>query len=130
ERSIDSATEDDIPVALNDRGNKPAADTLYATRSATDNIAVSATVADWAKTALPDGGKYFTLEGPAGVAVVNERNAGWDEGIGAESSFTEVGAQTANCSSEHGKSVYGPGIKSDAHEESVVLWRQRACGQR
>lgn len=96
EDSLERAQEAEIPVILIDRGIEPDNTDLYVTRIAPDNIAVSTSVADWAKTAFPDGAKYFTLEGPAGVSVVNERNEGWDEVIGADSKFTKLGAQTAN----------------------------------
>ncbi len=121
EDSLERAKEAEIPVVLIDRGIEPDDDSLYATRIAPDNIAVSSSVADWAKTALPDGGKYFTLEGPAGVSVVNERNEGWDEVIGAEGSFTKVGAQTANWSTEEAKSVFETVLKSNANDVQMVF---------
>ncbi|MBF4637731.1 ABC transporter substrate-binding protein [Clavibacter michiganensis] len=128
EDSLERAKEAEIPVVLIDRGIEPDDDSLYATRIAPDNIAVSSSVADWAKTALPDGGKYFTLEGPAGVSVVNERNEGWDEVIGAESSFTKVGAQTANWSTEEAKSVFETVLKSNANDVQMVFAQNDEMG--
>ncbi len=128
EDSLERAKEAEIPVVLIDRGIEPDDDSLYATRIAPDNIAVSSSVADWAKTALPDGGKYFTLEGPAGVSVVNERNEGWDEVIGAEGSFTKVGAQTANWSTEEAKSVFETVLKSNANDVQMVFAQNDEMG--
>src|SRR5690606_6572707 len=98
EDSLERAQEAEIPVILIDRGIEPNNTDLYVTRIAPDNIEVSKSVAQWALAAYPDGANYFTLEGPAGVSVVNERNTGWDEVIGGEASFVKLGAQTANWS--------------------------------
>ena len=128
EDSLERAQEAEIPVVLIDRGIEPDDTSLYATRIAPDNIAVSESVAEWAKTALPEGGKYFTLEGPAGVSVVNERNEGWDEVIGAESSFTKIGAQTANWSTEEAKSVFETVLKSNANDVQMVFAQNDEMG--
>ncbi|WP_445443145.1 ABC transporter substrate-binding protein [Clavibacter sp. km1a] len=128
EDSLERAKEAEIPVVLIDRGIEPDDDSLYATRIAPDNIAVSGSVAEWAKTALPEGGKYFTLEGPAGVSVVNERNEGWDEVIGADAAFTEVGAQTANWSTEEAKSVFETVLKSNANDVQMVFAQNDEMG--
>ena len=128
EDSLERAQEAEIPVILIDRGIEPDNSDLYVTRIAPDNIAVSTSVADWAKTALPEGGKYFTLEGPAGVSVVNERNEGWDEVIGADSAFTKVSAQTANWSTEEAKSVFETVLKSNNNDVQMVFAQNDEMG--
>ncbi|AZZ53769.1 MULTISPECIES: ABC transporter substrate-binding protein [Rathayibacter] len=128
EDSLERAQEAEIPVILIDRGIEPDNSDLYVTRIAPDNIAVSTSVADWAKTAFPDGAKYFTLEGPAGVSVVNERNEGWDEVIGADSAFTKVGAQTANWSTEEAKSVFETVLKSNNNDVQMVFAQNDEMG--
>ncbi|MDY0892441.1 ABC transporter substrate-binding protein [Frigoribacterium sp. CFBP9030] len=128
EDSLERAKEAEIPVVLIDRGIEPDDTSLYATRIAPDNIAVSESVAEWAKAALPEGGKYFTLEGPAGVSVVNERNKGWDEVIGADSAFTEIGAQTANWSTEEAKSVFETVLKSNGNDVQMVFAQNDEMG--
>ncbi|QNE44357.1 ABC transporter substrate-binding protein [Frigoribacterium sp. NBH87] len=128
EDSLERAKEAEIPVVLIDRGIEPDDTSLYATRIAPDNIAVSESVAEWAKTALPEGGKYFTLEGPAGVSVVNERNEGWDDVIGSESSFTKIGAQTANWSTEEAKSVFETVLKSNGNDVQMVFAQNDEMG--
>lgn len=80
------------------------------------------------KTALPEGGNYFVLEGPAGVSVVNERNEGWDAVIGAESSFTKLGAQTANWSTEEAKSVFETVLKSNNNDVQLVFAQNDEMG--
>src|SRR5690625_3893311 len=74
EDSLRRAQEAEIPVILIDRGIEPDDTSLYVTRIAPDNKEVSASVAEWAISEFPDGARYFVLEGPAGVSVVNERN--------------------------------------------------------
>ncbi|MCJ1685184.1 MULTISPECIES: ABC transporter substrate-binding protein [unclassified Rathayibacter] len=128
EDSLERAQEAEIPVILIDRGIEPDNSDLYVTRIAPDNIAVSTSVADWAKSAFPDGAKYFTLEGPAGVSVVNERNEGWDEVIGADSAFTKVGAQTANWSTEEAKSVFETVLKSNNNDVQMVFAQNDEMG--
>ncbi|MBD8139721.1 ABC transporter substrate-binding protein [Frigoribacterium sp. CFBP 13605] len=128
EDSLERAKEAEIPVVLIDRGIEPDDTSLYATRIAPDNIAVSESVAEWAKGALPEGGKYFTLEGPAGVSVVNERNEGWDEVIGADSAFTKIGAQTANWSTEEAKSVFETVLKSNGNDVQMVFAQNDEMG--
>jgi len=128
EDSLERAKEAEIPVVLIDRGIEPDDTSLYATRIAPDNIAVSESVADWAKTAFPEGGKYFTLEGPAGVSVVNERNEGWDDVIGSDSSFTKIGAQTANWSTEEAKSVFETVLKSNGNDVQLVFAQNDEMG--
>ncbi|MGO1199254.1 MAG: substrate-binding domain-containing protein, partial [Dermabacteraceae bacterium] len=93
-------------MLLIDRGIEPDDTSLYVTRLAPDNIAVSTGVAEWALETFPEGANYFVLEGPAGVSVVNERNEGWNAVMEGASSFTDLGAQTANWSTEEAKSVF------------------------
>ncbi|KQQ05840.1 MULTISPECIES: ABC transporter substrate-binding protein [unclassified Rathayibacter] len=128
EDSLARAQEAEIPVILIDRGIEPDDTDLYVTRIAPDNIAVSTSVADWATSTFPDGAKYFTLEGPAGVSVVNERNEGWDEVIGADSAFTKVGAQTANWSTEEAKSVFETVLKSNNNDVQMVFAQNDEMG--
>ncbi|PPF33469.1 MULTISPECIES: ABC transporter substrate-binding protein [unclassified Rathayibacter] len=128
EDSLERAQEAEIPVILIDRGIEPDNTDLYVTRIAPDNIAVSTSVADWAKTTFPSGAKYFTLEGPAGVSVVNERNEGWDEVIGADSKFTKIGAQTANWSTEEAKSVFETVLKSNNNDVQLVFAQNDEMG--
>jgi ABC-type sugar transport system substrate-binding protein len=128
EESLERAQEAEIPVILIDRGIEPNDTDLYVTRIAPDNIEVSSAVAKWAISAFPDGANYFTLEGPAGVSVVNERNEGWDEVIGAQSSFTKVGAQTANWSTEEAKSVFETVLKSNNNDVQMVFAQNDEMG--
>ncbi|MCM6761853.1 ABC transporter substrate-binding protein [Rathayibacter sp. ZW T2_19] len=128
EDSLERAQEAEIPVILIDRGIEPDNSDLYVTRIAPDNIAVSTSVADWATTTFPDGANYFTLEGPAGVSVVNERNEGWDEVIGADSKFVKLGAQTANWSTEEAKSVFETVLKSNNNDVQLVFAQNDEMG--
>ena len=116
EESLNRAQEAEIPVILIDRGIEPDDTDLYETRLAPDNVAVSTSVAEWAKSTFPDGATYFVLEGPAGVSVVNERNEGWNEVMEGESAFTDLGSQTANWSTEEAKSVFETVLKSNDND--------------
>ena len=128
EDSLKRAQEAEIPVVLIDRGIEPNDTDLYATRIAPDNIEVSKGVANWAVSAFPEGGNYFTLEGPAGVSVVNERNEGWDEVIGAKPEFKKLGAQTANWSTEEAKSVFETVLKSNDNDVQLVFAQNDEMG--
>ncbi|WP_353081928.1 ABC transporter substrate-binding protein [Tessaracoccus lapidicaptus] len=128
EDSLTRAQEAEIPVILIDRGIEPDNTDLYVTRIAPDNKEVSASVAEWAQSEFPDGAKYFVLEGPAGVSVVNERNEGWDEVIGAESTFEKLGAQTANWSTEEAKSVFETVLKSNNNDVQMVFAQNDEMG--
>ncbi len=128
EDSLKRAQEAEIPVVLIDRGIEPDNTDLYVTRIAPDNKQVSKSVAEWAASALPDGGKYFTLEGPAGVSVVNERNEGWDEVMSGNSKFEKVGAQTANWSTEEAKSVFETVLKSEGNDVQLVFAQNDEMG--
>src|SRR5699024_8165493 len=100
EEPLGRAPGADTPVIPSDRGDDADETDLYVTRLAPDNVAVSTAVAEWAKSTFPDGAKYFVLEGPAGVSVVNERNEGWNQTMEGESAFTNLGSQTANWSTQ------------------------------
>lgn len=128
EASLERAQEAEIPVILIDRGIEPDNTDLYVTRIAPDNKEVSKSVAEWAVSVLPDGGKYFTLEGPAGVSVVNERNQGWDEIMGDHPNIEKIGAQTANWSTEEAKSVFETVLKSNNNDVDVVFAQNDEMG--
>ncbi len=128
EDSLKRAQEAEIPVILIDRGIEPDDTSLYVTRIAPDNFVVAQGVATWATEALPDGGKYFTLEGPAGVGVVNERNRGWDDVMKDHPEFTKVGAQTANWSTEEAKSVFETVLRANNNDIQLVFAQNDEMG--
>src|SRR5690606_7686352 len=105
EASLNLAKEAGIPVILVDRGIEPNDTSLYVTRIAPDNVEVAKSVANWAVSVFPEGAKYYVLEGPTGIGVVNERNDGWNQVIGGKPEFAKVGAQTANWSPTEAKIV-------------------------
>lgn len=113
EDSLKRAQEAEIPVILVDRGISPDDNSLYATRLAPNNVSVAKAIAEWLVSKFPEGGKYITLEGPAGVGVVDERNQGFDEVMGSHTEWVKVGAQTANWKVDEGKSVTETFLKSD-----------------
>lgn len=113
EDSLKRAQEAEIPVILVDRGISPDDTSLYATRLAPNNVTVAKSIAEWLVTNYPDGGEYVTLEGPAGVGVVDERNQGFDEVISGAPQWKKVGAQTANWKVDEGKSVTETFLKSN-----------------
>lgn len=126
--SLKRAQEAEIPVILIDRGIEPDDTSLYVSRIAPDNEAVSKSVADWAVNEFPDGATYFTLEGPAGVSVVNERNAGWDEVIGGNADFDEAGSQTANWSTDEAKSVTETALKANSNDIDLIFAQNDEMG--
>lgn len=128
EDSLKRAQEAEIPVILIDRGIEPDDPSLYVTRIAPDNFEVSKSVAEWALTALPDGGNYFVLEGPAGVSVVNERNRGWDSVMDGKDSYVKLGAQTANWSAEEAKSVFETVLKANDNDIQLVFAQNDEMG--
>ncbi|SIM57121.1 monosaccharide ABC transporter substrate-binding protein, CUT2 family [Micromonospora cremea] len=128
EDSLKRAQEAEIPVILIDRGIEPDATDLYATRIAPDNLQVSKSVAGWAAETFPQGANYFVIEGPAGVSVVNERNRGWNETIGAKTEFKKLGAQTANWSTEEAKSVFETVLKSNKNNVQLVFAQNDEMG--
>lgn len=128
EDSLKRAQEAEIPVLLIDRGIEPDDPKLYSTRIAPDNVLVAESVAKWAVSALPEGGNYFVLEGPAGVGVVNERNKGWDNVVGAVPAMKKVGAQTANWSTEEAKSVFETVLKANKNDIQLVFAQNDEMG--
>jgi ABC-type sugar transport system substrate-binding protein len=128
EDSLTRAQEAEIPVILIDRGIEPDDPSLYVTRIAPDNVQVATAVAEWAVSEFPDGANYFTLEGPAGVGVVNERNTGWDSVIGDKPEFVKVGAQTANWSAEEAKSVFETVLQANDNDIQVVFAQNDEMG--
>ena len=128
EDTLKRAQEAEIPVILIDRGIEPDDSSLYVTRIAPDNFVVAQGVAEWALTAAPEGGNYFTLEGPAGVGVVNERNRGWDDVMADHPEFVKIGAQTANWSTEEAKSVFETVLKSNNNNIQVVFAQNDEMG--
>jgi simple sugar transport system substrate-binding protein len=128
EATLKRAQEAEIPVILVDRGIEPNDTSLYVTRIAPDNIEVAKSVANWAVEAFPEGAKYYTLEGPAGVGVVNERNDGWDSVIGSKPEFVKVGAQTANWSAEEAKSVFETVLRANNNDIQLVFAQNDEMG--
>lgn len=128
ESSLQRAQEAEIPVILVDRGIEPDDTSLYVTRIAPDNVEVAKSVAEWAVAEFPEGANYFTLEGPAGVGVVNERNNGWDSVMGSQPEFVKVGAQTANWSAEEGKSVFETVLRANNNDIQVVFAQNDEMG--
>ena len=127
EDSLKRAQEAEIPVILLDRGIEPEDTSLYVTRIAPDNVEVAKEVGAWAAAQFPDGGNYVTLEGPAGVGVVNERNEGFEQGLG-DSKLTKVDAQTANWSTEEGKSVLETMLKANDNDIQFVFAQNDEMG--
>jgi galactofuranose transport system substrate-binding protein len=127
EDSLERAQEAEIPVILLDRGIEPDDDSLYVTRIAPDNVEVAKEVGAWAVEQFPDGGNYITLEGPAGVGVVNERNEGWDASVDG-SGLVEVAAQTANWSAEEGKSVTETLLKANNNNIQLIFAQNDEMG--
>jgi simple sugar transport system substrate-binding protein len=128
EDSLTRAQEAEIPVILIDRGIEPDDSSLYVTRIAPDNFVVAASVAEWALSVAPEGANYFTLEGPAGVGVVNERNRGWDSVMDSHPEFVKAGAQTANWSTEEAKSVFETVLRSNDNDIQVVFAQNDEMG--
>ena len=128
EDSLRRAQEAEIPVILIDRGIEPDDPSLYVTRIAPDNFVVAQGVAEWAVSVLPDGGNYFTLEGPAGVGVVNERNRGWDDVMDDHPEIVKIGAQTANWSTEEAKSVFETVLRANNNDIQVVFAQNDEMG--
>lgn len=127
EDTLKRAQEAEIPVILLDRGIEPDDPSLYVTRIAPDNVEVARAVGEWAAAEFADGANYVVLEGPAGVGVVNERNQGFDEGIEG-SSLNLVDAQTANWSTEEGKSVMETMLKANNNDIQFVFAQNDEMG--
>ena len=127
EDSLKRAQEAEIPVILLDRGIEPDDTSLYVTRIAPDNVEVAKEVGAWAVDQFPDGGNYITLEGPAGVGVVNERNDGWNQSVEG-SKLVQVAAQTANWSAEEGKSVTETLLKANNNDVQMIFAQNDEMG--
>ncbi len=125
--SLELAQEAEIPVILLDRG-VDSSDDLYVTRIAPDNVTVAKSVAEWALSALPDGANYYVLEGVPGLSVVNERNQGFEEGLGGAAGWTKVGAQTANWSADEGKSVTETVLKANNNDIQFIFAQNDEMG--
>ena len=128
EDSLLRAQEAEIPVILIDRGIEPDDSSLYVTRIAPDNFVVAQSVAEWALSVAPEGANYFTLEGPAGVGVVNERNRGWDDVMDDHPEFVKIGAQTANWSTEEAKSVFETVLRANNNDIQIVFAQNDEMG--
>ncbi|KAB1653622.1 substrate-binding domain-containing protein [Pseudoclavibacter chungangensis] len=128
EDSLKRAQEAEIPLVLIDRGIEPDDPSLYVTRIAPDNVTVAESVATWAVDEFPDGAKYFVLEGPSGVGVVNERNQGWDNVAGAATKLEKVGSQTADWSTEEAKSVFETVLKDNGNDIQLVIAQNDEMG--
>lgn len=126
EDSLARAQEAEIPVVLVDRGIEPDDSSLYVSRIAPDNVVVAASIAEWANAEWPEGANYVTLEGPAGVGVVNERNRGFDEAI--NDNFTKLEAQTANWSADEAKGVFETMLKSYDNDIQFVFAQNDEMG--
>lgn len=124
--SLTAAKDEGIPVILIDRMIDPDEPELYVQRLAPNNEEVAANAAAWANEEFPEGAKYVTLEGPSGVSVVNERNAGWDSVI--NDNFTKVDAQTANWSAEEGKTVLAAMLKAANNDIQLVFAQNDEMG--
>lgn len=128
EDSLTRAQEAEIPVILIDRGIEPDDTSLYVTRIAPDNFVVAQSVAEWAVSVAGDGANYYTLEGPAGVGVVNERNRGWDDVVGDHPELVKIGAQTANWSAEEAKSVFETVLRANNNDIQIVFAQNDEMG--
>jgi simple sugar transport system substrate-binding protein len=128
EDSLTRAQEAEIPVILIDRGIEPDDSSLYVTRIAPDNIEVAKGVANWAVEEFPEGARYYVLEGPAGVGVVNERNEGWDSVMADKPEFVKIGAQTANWSADEGKSVIETVLKAENNDVPLIFAQNDEMG--
>ncbi|MDR0959307.1 MAG: ABC transporter substrate-binding protein [Propionibacteriaceae bacterium] len=127
EDSLKRAQEAEIPVILLDRGIEPDDTSLYVTRIAPDNVMVAEAVGEWAVSQFPDGANYIILEGPAGVGVVNERNEGWDAAVEG-SSLVKVAAQTANWSTDEGRSVTETLLKANNNNIQLIFAQNDEMG--
>lgn len=126
ETSLKDAQEAEIPVILIDRMIDPDEPDLYVQRLAPNNEEVAANAAKWANEEFPEGANYVVLEGPSGVSVVNERNNGWDSEIA--DNFTKLEAQTANWSTEEGKTVLSSMLKSHNNDIQLVFAQNDEMG--
>ena len=127
EDSLELAKEAEIPVILLDRG-VDAPEDLYVTRIAPDNVQVAASVGAWAAETVPEGANYFVLEGVPGLSVVNERNDGFNAEIEGKAGWNLVGAQTANWSTDEGKSVIETVLKANNNNIQFIFAQNDEMG--
>lgn len=71
---------------------------------------------------FPDGATGFILEGPAGLSVVNDRQAGWDETI--NSNVTVLESQSANWSTDEAKTVTAGLLSNHKSENPQFIFAQ------
>lgn len=126
ENTLETAKDAEIPVILIDRMIDPDEPELYVQRLAPNNEEVAANAATWANEQFPDGANYVVLEGPSGVSVVNERNAGWDSVI--DGNMNKLEAQTANWSTEEAKTVFSSMLKSHNNDIQLVFAQNDEMG--
>lgn len=122
EDSLADAQEAGIPVILVDRGIDPNDESLYTTHIGPSNIEAGISAGEWTVEKYPDGARAVVLEGPAGLSVVNDRNAGWEQAI--EGSNIEVlENQSANWSTDEGKTVT-EGLLDKYNNDIQVIFAQ------
>ena len=127
EESLEAAKAAEIPVILIDRG-VDASEDLYVTRIAPDNYSVAYAVGSWAVEAFPEGARYFVLEGVPGLSVVTERNEGFDSIVNAVGTFTKVGAQTANWSTDEGRAVVEAALAANDNDIQLIFAQNDEMG--
>ena len=127
EDSLELAKEAEIPVILLDRG-VDAPEDLYVTRIAPDNVQVAGQVGAWAAETFPEGANYYVLEGVPGLSVVQERNDGFNAEIEGKSGWNLVGAQTANWSTDEGKSVIETVLKANNNDIQFIFAQNDEMG--
>ena len=82
----------------------------------------------WAVEAFPEGAKYFVLEGVPGLSVVTERNEGFDAIVSAVGTFTKVGAQTANWSTDEGRAVIAAALAANDNDIQFIFAQNDEMG--
>ena len=127
EDSLKLAKDAEIPVILLDRG-VDAGEDLYVTRIAPDNYSVAYSVGSWAVDTFPEGAKYFVLEGVPGLSVVTERNEGFEALVSTVPGFTKVGAQTANWSTDEGRSVIEGVLAANDNDLQLIFAQNDEMG--
>ena len=127
ENSLKLAKDAEIPVILLDRG-VDAGEDLYVTRIAPDNYSVAYSVGSWAVDTFPEGAKYFVLEGVPGLSVVTERNEGFEALVSTVPGFTKVGAQTANWSTDEGRSVIEGVLAANDNDLQLIFAQNDEMG--
>ncbi|WP_220456760.1 ABC transporter substrate-binding protein [Changpingibacter yushuensis] len=126
EDTLQEAADAEIPVILLDRMIEPDNQDLYATHLGPDNYAISSNAAKWANEQFPDGANYAVLEGPAGLSVVNERNAGWDDTI--NDNLTKVDSQDAGWSTADAKDITSTMLKSNNNDIQLIFAQNDEMG--